>query len=207
MSEYNDYIRDKYKKVMMKTAFVWAEESYCKRRKVGAVVERNGHILDTGYNGSVSGARNNCEDTVYECNYCGNSSDKFDGLSELAPLTPSAEYLGKVRIAHCRKCNKMLATHLEGGDVRSVNFTKKLVTNDFTIHAEQNIISNCAKEGISLKGSTMYITTSPCRMCAKLIANSGIIKVFYAETYKDLSGIEYLKGLNIDTELFEVKED
>jgi len=72
-----------------------------------------------------------------------------------------------------------------------------LKTNDFTLHAEQNAITNAAKLGISLEGTTMYITHSPCKNCAKLIAQSGIKRVVYNDEYKDFSGIEFLTGLGI----------
>lgn len=65
-------------------------------------------------------------------------------------------------------------------------------TNEFTVHAEQNAIAQCAKFGIATWGTTMYITLSPCTMCAKLIASCGINRVVYKERYKDPSGIAYL---------------
>jgi len=52
----------KYNKVMMKTAFIWAEMSYCKRAKVGAVIAKDNRILVASYNGTVSGANNCCEE-------------------------------------------------------------------------------------------------------------------------------------------------
>lgn len=47
------------------------------------------------------------------------------------------------------------------------------------IHAEQNAIAYAAREGISIKDATIYVTLSPCLDCAKLIVASGIIKVVY----------------------------
>ena len=51
------------------------------------------------------------------------------------------------------------------------------------IHAEQNLISFCAKNGIKTDGATIYITHSPCIHCAKLIIASGIKRVVYNELY------------------------
>lgn len=65
-------------------------------------------------------------------------------------------------------------------------------TSEFTVHAEQNAIAQCAKFGIASQGTTMYITLSPCAACAKLIASCGIVRVVYKERYKDASGIVYL---------------
>lgn len=46
-----------------------------------------------------------------------------------------------------------------------------------TIHAEQNIVLQCAKYGISMDGTTMYSTHRPCLKCAKLIAGTGIQEI------------------------------
>lgn len=47
------------------------------------------------------------------------------------------------------------------------------------IHAEVNAISNAACEGIALEGSSMIVTAPPCLVCAKLIVQSGIKKVYF----------------------------
>lgn len=46
-----------------------------------------------------------------------------------------------------------------------------------TIHAEQNAIAWAAREGIALKGGTLYSTLFPCQSCAKLILQAGIVRV------------------------------
>jgi dCMP deaminase len=53
-----------------------------------------------------------------------------------------------------------------------------------TIHAEQNAICNAAKNGISLKGCSAFVTHSPCQACTKLLIMCGIEKVFYLEPYR-----------------------
>lgn len=62
---------EKYSKPMMGTAKVWAEMSYCQRRKVGAVLEKGGRALNTGYNGTISGQPNECEEPCMACNETG----------------------------------------------------------------------------------------------------------------------------------------
>ena len=46
----------------LRMARIWAENSYCKRRKVGALVVKDGMIISDGYNGTPSGIENICED-------------------------------------------------------------------------------------------------------------------------------------------------
>jgi dCMP deaminase len=52
-------------------------------------------------------------------------------------------------------------------------------------HAEQNAITQAAKFGISIEGSTLYCNTFPCVICTKMILNSGITKVVYDCDYDD----------------------
>lgn len=51
------------------------------------------------------------------------------------------------------------------------------------VHAEQNIVSFCARNGIRLDGATVYCTTQPCLDCMKLLIVSGIVEVVYDEPY------------------------
>lgn len=63
-------------------------------------------------------------------------------------------------------------------------------------HAEQNALLQCDNV---MDIETIYITTSPCITCAKLIANTSCKEVIYSEEYSDTSGIDMLKKLNIKT--------
>ncbi len=63
-----------------------------------------------------------------------------------------------------------------------------LMENDHcvrTVHAEANAIAQAARHGARLDGSEIYITASPCWNCFRLVANSGIDKIFYGEFYRD----------------------
>lgn len=57
-------MKEKFYKPHMLTAIAWANMSYAKRRQVGAVLARDEHILSTGYNGTLPGEDNNCEDLI-----------------------------------------------------------------------------------------------------------------------------------------------
>lgn len=52
-----------------------------------------------------------------------------------------------------------------------------------TVHAEQNAICQSARVGISLKDSTLYCRMTPCRVCAMLIINCGILRVVAERKY------------------------
>ena len=53
------------------------------------------------------------------------------------------------------------------------------------LHAEQNAIIQAALHGVSVEGSTIYVTHQPCITCAKMIINSGVVRVVCANTYPD----------------------
>ncbi len=54
-----------------------------------------------------------------------------------------------------------------------------------TVHAEQNAICQAAKRGISIEGATLYCKMTPCRTCAMLIINCGIVRVVAERRYHD----------------------
>jgi len=54
-----------------------------------------------------------------------------------------------------------------------------------TVHAEQNAICQAAKLGVSINGSTLYCRMTPCRTCAMLIINCGIVRVVCQRRYHD----------------------
>ena len=66
-----------------------------------------------------------------------------------------------------------------------------------TIHAEANAIAFAARNGISTNGASLFTTATPCRECAKLIINAGIIEVVYDELYRDVSPIALLESVGI----------
>ena len=130
----------------MRMARIWAENSYCKRRRVGALIVKDKMIISDGYNGTPSGFENVCED-------------------------------------------------------------ENNVTKPYVLHAEANAITKIARSGNNSDGATLYVTTSPCIECAKLIIQAGIRRVIYGGKYRIEDGINLLKRANIDVEYVSVDED
>ena len=121
----------------LRMASVWSENSYCNRRKVGALIVKDKMIISDGYNGTPEGFENVCED--------------------------------------------------DAGD-----------TKDYVLHAEANAITKVAKSSNSSQGATLYVTTSPCIECSKLIIQSGIKRVVFSEKYRQIDGLELLERANIE---------
>jgi dCMP deaminase len=69
----------------------------------------------------------------------------------------------------------------------------RLVTKDEALHAESNCISKLASSNESCNDATLFITHAPCIHCAKLIYQSGIKSVYYRDTYRDTSGLDFLE--------------
>lgn len=76
----------------------------------------------------------------------------------------------------------------------------EMVTKQEVIHAEANAIAKLARSTEAGEGSTMFLTHAPCIQCAKQIYTAGIKKVYYRNTYKETSGIDFLKACQIDVE-------
>ena len=127
----------------LKMADIWAQNSYCKRRKVGALIVKDKMIISDGYNGTPSGFENVCED----------------------------------------EDNK---------------------TKPYVLHAEANAITKVAKSGNSSDGATLYVTSSPCLECSKLIIQAGIKRVVFTENYRLEDGINLLKRAGIDVEQVDI---
>jgi len=86
-------------------------------------------------------------------------------------------YVGSPRgLAHCDEVGHMFKQMMhEDGSI-----TQHCVR---TVHAEQNAISQAARRGIALEGATLYCRMTPCRTCAMLIINCGIVRVVCEKKY------------------------
>lgn len=71
-------------------------------------------------------------------------------------------------------------------------------THWYVLHSEANAILKCAKNGISCKDATIYLTHSPCKECAKLIFQSMIKRLVYNFNYRDTDGVDFLKNSGLE---------
>lgn len=54
-----------------------------------------------------------------------------------------------------------------------------------TVHSEMNAIAQAARDGIPIKGATLYCKMTPCQNCAKVLINSGIVRVVAQKRYQE----------------------
>lgn len=138
-----------------------ASKSPCLSRKIGALLVRDHSIISTGYNGPPR-----------RVSHCGSERYKKDGvLRDILPTTiyHSEAMSGTSSIDTCPR--KLLGyesgTHMELCPAQ---------------HAEQNTISNAARLGVSVLGSTLYMDRCiPCKSCFGTLINAGIVEIVVEE--------------------------
>jgi dCMP deaminase len=103
--------------------------------------------------------------------------------------------------------NRLLPTEQTAyivGDSRG-NFHKgDHVELTMSIHSEIGLVAEAARRGISLEGTSLYVTTFPCPPCAKAVAYSGVKKLYYSDGYGMLDGEEVLRSQGV--EIIKVKK-
>lgn len=75
------------------------------------------------------------------------------------------------------------------------------------LHAEQNIIIQSAVYGVSIAGADIYCTTYPCSLCAKMLINCKIKRIFYVADYSDELSASMLKEAGIMLEKLDAPLD
>ncbi len=80
-------------------------------------------------------------------------------------------------------------------------------TKWYVLHAEANAILKVAASTQSCAGATLYVTLSPCRECAKLIYQSGIVRVVYQNAYKDTTGLDFLAKAGVELIHLELEKE
>lgn len=160
-------MKEKFIRAYMDTAARFADLSPAQRRKVGAIIVKNDRIISIGYNGMPVGWDNECE---YK-EYMNAAKAGFMPEAEIKEKFPFEEYVDEYQAIR----------------------RYRLVTRDEVLHAESNAIAKLAKSNESGEGADLFVTTSPCIHCAKLIHQSGIKRVWFKDHYRDNAGIEFLE--------------
>lgn len=71
---------------------------------------------------------------------------------------------------------------------------------EYILHAEQNLIANCARHGISMEDCSLVCTLSPCKLCMRMMFNCGITKVIAKELYRDFEDILKMADVSVSLE-------
>lgn len=68
---------------------------------------------------------------------------------------------------------------------------------EYILHAEMNLLTNCARHGISMDNCYLVSTLSPCKLCMRLMINSGVNLVVAKDLYRDFEDILKMKDVNV----------
>lgn len=126
---------------------------------------------------------------------------KLDGLMMAsAEVWAKASYSGRLKVgAVISLGGRIVSTGYNGTPAGFDNTCESDgVTKSEVVHAEENAILFCAKNGISTDGATLYTTVSPCPVCAKMIVVSGIRRVVYSHEYRDTSALDFLSSAGVE---------
>jgi len=69
---------------------------------------------------------------------------------------------------------------------------------DYIVHSEMNLIANCARHGISMENCFVVCTMTPCKICMRLLWQSGVTRVVAKTRYRDFDDILAMRDLKID---------
>jgi len=97
-------------------------------------------------------------------------------------------------------CEDIVPVELSDPRYDYYHFNKELKTKPEVLHAETNAIAKLARSTESGLGATLFVTHAPCLDCAKLVYQSGINSVYYRNSYRDTSGVEFLTKAGVTVE-------
>ncbi|MFN5417776.1 MAG: deoxycytidylate deaminase [Flavobacteriia bacterium] len=129
----------RYDKAYLRMAYTWAELSHCSRKKVGAIIVKDGMIISDGYNGTPAGFDNCCETDEGDTHWYVLHAEA-NAILKVARSTQNAEgatlYL---TLSPCRDCSKLV---LQAGIKRVVfiNDYKDTTGVDFLKEAKLEVI-------------------------------------------------------------------
>lgn len=168
----------------MSIAYAGSLLSKCIKRQVGAVLlSEAGSVLSIGYNENPKG-KPPCIELYGMCYRDIYKQKLFRDLKKQQCPSCKGE-LGELEPPyHCPHC---------GLDLDRFYVRDKALARCTALHAEEKAIINA--NGMSLKGSTLFVTTFPCFMCAHKIMDVGIDSIIYCEPYPDAESARVLKEL------------
>lgn len=136
MNNQNQEKQNKIDSLYLRMAQVWAENSHCKRNKVGCLIVKDRRIISDGYNGTPSGFNNDCED-------CNNQTlptvlhAEANAITKLAKSTNSSEESTLyVTLSPCYDCAKLI---IQSGIKRIVYSETYRNTDSFELFREAGI--------------------------------------------------------------------
>lgn len=138
-----------------------ALKSPCLSRQIGCILVRDHSIVSTGYNGPPRGIP-----------HCG--SDRFEKDMSISFLSKLSEFKDLYTVKDIQTtCPRRLMSYTSGEGMQWCTAQ----------HAEENAISNAARIGASVAGSTLYMNSVvPCNKCFGTLINAGVVEIVITAT-------------------------
>ena len=168
--------------MFMTGAYNVSLRSRCLKRRVGAIITKDSHIISSGFNDTpfIKNGLKSCA-SKGEC-----FREKTGSLFKKPEWENGAEPIDK------KKANELFDSYNKHLDLCKA------------LHAEERAIIQAAKfGGVPLEGATLYTTTFPCKLCAKKIIEVHIGEIIYCEPYPSVDTKDILKKGEVSLKEFE----
>lgn len=140
---------NKFDIAYLKMATEWANLSYCKRKKVGALIVKDRMIISDGYNGTPSGYENNCEDDDGKTNWFVLHAEA-NAILKIASSTQSCKGATLyITMSPCKECSKLI---LQSGIEKVVYIT------GYSDDSGLEFLKNAGIELLNIKEQELYKT-------------------------------------------------
>ena len=180
----------------------------CCRRKVGAVIVREEPPRENARSYIIASGYNEAPKEIMTCVQRGGKEQP-----EYCYRNEKMKSIIKTEYKMCPQCGKPL-NFPDDFDLPFICSCGARIGRDFipgrvldlciAVHAEEAAILQASKfGGTQIEGSTLYTTTFPCPLCAKMIVQVGIRKVVFTEPYPQDDAVSILDEAKIPAELFE----
>ena len=138
---------NKFDIAYLKMAIEWASLSYCKRKKVGALIVKDRMIISDGYNGTPSGFENNCEDENGKTNWFVLHAEA-NAILKIASSTQSCKGATLyITMSPCKECSKLI---LQSG------IQKVVYMNDYSDDSGLEFLKNAGIEILNITEKELY---------------------------------------------------
>ncbi len=106
---YDDPVKqDRFDRAYLKMAKTWGELSHCNRKKVGALIVKDGMIISDGFNGTPSGFPNDCEDENNQTHWYVLHAEA-NAITKVAKSTNNAKNATLyITLSPCKECSKLI---------------------------------------------------------------------------------------------------
>lgn len=183
----NPFISPTFEEYAMFRAYVSSLRSADLSRQIGVVVTKDNEILAEGVNDCPKAFGGLYWPTFEDGKFIDVPSGRDYTLGYDSNKIEQKKIIDSILTELGLECNEENTKKIKSAGIGSLTEFGRVV------HGEMEALMMCARNGISTKGCSMYMTTFPCHNCAKHIIAAGIEKVIYIEPYPKSKALDFYK--------------